>query len=153
MITLALVVLLFALLIGIFVRSGKSRDRKTGVTCPSCRSNIDPQAIACPHCLRNVDRAAVHQQLKRGQIRAFIGAGLAVAGLIWLAANSPASPEPLPVPQRQGGSCPNGYLASGSYCVPSSSRQDAIPKPRNGSCPWGWLASGSYCMRSGANNR
>jgi hypothetical protein len=77
MITLALVVLFFALLIGIFVRSGKSpRDRKTGVVDPSCRSNIDPRATVCPRCSRDVDRAAVVQQLKRGQVRAFIGAGV-----------------------------------------------------------------------------
>jgi len=23
------------------------------------------------------------------------------------------------------------------------------PKPPNGSCPWGWIASGSYCLRNG----
>src|SRR6266480_2807535 len=35
-----------------------------------------------------------------------------------------ASAEPLP-----GGSCPHGYLASGSLCVPGQGAQDAIAKP------------------------
>jgi hypothetical protein len=43
-----------------------------------------------------------------------------------------------------GGSCPHGFLASGSFCMPSSGAQDAIAKPPNGTCPWGWVASGSY---------
>jgi hypothetical protein len=40
-------------------------------------------------------------------------------------------------PTGPGGSCPHGYLASGSYCVPTQGAQDAVPKPPNGSCPWG----------------
>jgi hypothetical protein len=59
-----------------------------------------------------------------------------------------AMAEPLPQPYS-GGSCPHGYLASGSFCVPSQGAQDAVPKPPSGSCPWGWLASGSYCLRAG----
>jgi hypothetical protein len=75
-----------------------------------------------------------------------------VALIVWLAS---ALAEPLPVskPPGPGGSCPHGYLASGSYCVPSRGAQDAIAKPANGTCPWGWLASGSYCLRSGSGGR
>ena len=60
-----------------------------------------------------------------------------------------AEPLPVPKPPGPGGSCPHGYLASGSYWVPSQGASDAIAKPANGTCPWGWLASGSYCLRSG----
>jgi hypothetical protein len=52
-------------------------------------------------------------------------------------------------PPGPGGSCPHGYLASGSFCVPAQGAQDAIAMPPNGTCPWGWIASGSYCLRSG----
>ena len=68
--------------------------------------------------------------------------------LILIASTAVAAAEPLPVPNR-GGSCPYGYLASGSYCIPQAGAQDAIPKPPSGSCPWGWLASGNACVRSG----
>ena len=56
--------------------------------------------------------------------------------------------EPLPVPKPPGpgGSCPHGYIASGSFCTPSPGAADAIAKPSNGTCPWGWAASGSYCL-------
>jgi hypothetical protein len=64
-----------------------------------------------------------------------------------------AQPLPLPKPPGLGGSCPHGWLSSGSYCVPSAGAQDAIAKPPGGSCPWGWLASGSYCLRSGSSRR
>jgi hypothetical protein len=57
-----------------------------------------------------------------------------------------AEPLPQPKPQGPGGSCPHGYLASGSFCVPSQRARDAIAKPPNGTCPWGWIASGSYCL-------
>ena len=60
-----------------------------------------------------------------------------------------AQPLPLPKPLGPGGSCPHGWLSSGSYCVPSQGAQDAIPKPPGGSCAFGWTASGSYCLRSG----
>jgi hypothetical protein len=61
-----------------------------------------------------------------------------------------AAPLPWPKPTGPGGSCPHGYLASGSFCAPTEGAQDAVPKPPNGTCPWGWLASGSFCLRSGA---
>lgn len=60
-----------------------------------------------------------------------------------------ADPLPIPKPPGPGGSCPNGYLASGSYCVPSQGAQEAIPLPRGGNCPFGWLASGNACLKSG----
>ena len=62
-----------------------------------------------------------------------------------------AHAEPLSIPNR-GGSCPNGYLALGSYCVPSAAaptRGTRLAKPPNGQCPWGWLASDTQCLRSG----
>jgi len=45
--------------------------------------------------------------------------------------------EPLPVPKPPGpgGSCPHGYIASGSFCTPSPRAADAIAKPNNGTCP------------------
>ena len=62
-------------------------------------------------------------------------------------------PLPLPKPQGPGGSCPHGWLSSGSYCVPSAGAQDAVPEPPGGSCAWGWTASGSFCLRSGSGGR
>ena len=85
MLGLIIVLLFFGLLIGIFVRLGKSKDIKTGVVCPLCRSNIDPRATVCPHCSRNIDRAAVIQQLKRSQTRAYIVAGLVIAVIVGVA--------------------------------------------------------------------
>jgi len=53
--------------------------------------------------------------------------------------------EPLPAPKPPG----PGGIASGSFCTPSPGASDAIAKPSNGTCPWGWIASGSYCLRNG----
>lgn len=58
--------------------------------------------------------------------------------------------QPVPKPAGAGGSCPHGYTASGSFCVPSQGAQDAIALPPNGSCPHGWTRSGSFCLRSGS---
>jgi hypothetical protein len=58
--------------------------------------------------------------------------------------------QPQPKPVGPGGSCPHGYTASGSFCVPSQGAQDAIALPSNGSCPHGWTRSGSFCVRSGS---
>ena len=57
-------------------------------------------------------------------------------------ATNAAHTQPLRCRTRRGpgGSCPHGYLASGSYCVPSQGAQDAVTKPPNGTCPWGWIA-------------
>ena len=60
-----------------------------------------------------------------------------------------AEPVPVPKPTGPGGSCPHGYISSGSFCAPSQGAQDAVAKRVNGTCPWGWIASGSYCLRSG----
>jgi hypothetical protein len=56
-------------------------------------------------------------------------------------------------PRPSGPSCPFGYVASGSHCVPSRGASGAIRKPSNGTCPWGWSAWGSYCLRSGNTRR
>jgi hypothetical protein len=37
---------------------------------------------------------------------------------------------------------PHGYIASGSFCMPSTGAADAIAKPSNGTCPWGWITWG-----------
>jgi hypothetical protein len=69
------------------------------------------------------------------------------------AALAQSQPLPVPKPPGPGGSCPHGYMSSGSFCVPSQGTQDAIAKPANGTCPWGWTASGSHCLRSGSGRR
>ena len=46
-----------------------------------------------------------------------------------------AEPLPVPKPRGPGGSCPHGYIASGSYCTPSQGAADAVAKPSNGTCP------------------
>jgi hypothetical protein len=79
---------------------------------------------------------------------------LAIIVALQLAATA-ALAEPLPQPRTPGpgGSCPYGYLACGSFCMPAQGAQDAIPKPSSGGCPVGWTASGSYCLRSGDSRR
>src|SRR5499433_3113930 len=47
-------------------------------------------------------------------------------------------PPPVPKPPWPGGSCPHGYIASGSFCTLSPGASAAIAKPSNGTCPWGW---------------
>src|SRR5262249_1055731 len=37
------------------------------------------------------------------------------------------------------GRLPHGYIASGSFCMPSTGAADAIAKPSNGTCAWGWI--------------
>jgi hypothetical protein len=77
MITLILVALLFALLIGIFSRSKK----RTGYTCPSCVGYVQPSATVCPHCTRPIVRAPAIQS-KNG-IANYLPLTLAIAaGLI-----------------------------------------------------------------------
>jgi hypothetical protein len=83
---------------------------------------------------------------------ACITALLAIVLAVWFVAAVSAEPLPVPKPPGQGGSCPHGWLSSGSYCMPSQGAQDAIAKAANGSCPWGWTASGSYCLRSGSGH-
>jgi hypothetical protein len=76
--------------------------------------------------------------------------GLTAATAAAVCALAHADPLPIPRPASPGGSCPHGYLASGSYCVPSLGAQDAVPLRRGGNCPFGWLASGSACLKSGS---
>jgi hypothetical protein len=54
-----------------------------------------------------------------------------------------AEPLPVPKPPDPGGSCPHGYIASGSS-TPSSGAQETIAKPPAHAL----LASGNYCLRS-----
>ena len=55
-------------------------------------------------------------------------------------------------PVIKNGSCPSGYISSGSYCVPSGdSSRFAIVK--SGSCPSGYISSGDYCLASGDSSR
>src|SRR5262245_39724293 len=88
---------------------------------------------------------AFNNATQRGRVKRF----LITASFALVASVASAEPLPLPNPPGPGGSSPHGYLASGSYCVPSQGAQDAIIKPPNGTCPWGWTASGNYCLRSG----
>src|SRR5262249_42593698 len=74
---------------------------------------------------------------------------IAVVVLTLSATAAAAEPLPVPKPPGPGGSCPHGYISSGSFCTPSQGAQDAIAKPPNGTCPWGWISSGSFCLRSG----
>jgi hypothetical protein len=53
---LVLLVLHYALLIGIFVRLGRigSGAAYSPRTCPHCMETISARATACPHCTRDV---------------------------------------------------------------------------------------------------
>ena len=73
-----------------------------------------------------------------------------VANIIVLLASFAVAQQPVPKPAGPGGSCPHGYSASGSFCVPRAGAQDAIPLPPDGTCPHSWLRSGSFCLRSGS---
>ena len=73
---------------------------------------------------------------------------LIAAALVLTATAAVAEPLPLPKPPGPG-SCPHGWMSSGSFCTPSQGAQDAIAKQPGGSCPWGWISSGSYCLRAG----
>lgn len=55
----------------------------------------------------------------------------------------------LPVrPLSKEGSCPSGYITSGSYCKPGTGARFALPK--RGDCPSGYSTSGSYCLAGGS---
>lgn len=84
-----------------------------------------------------------------GAILLAVIAGFVLVSIIGIVAVG-AEPLPVPRPIGPGGSCPYGYVTSGSFCVPTQGAQDAIPKPPNGTCPWGWASSGSFCLRSGS---
>jgi hypothetical protein len=56
---LILIVLFFALLIGIFMRSGRGGEPKPrfyDIRCKHCRKWIDMKEVECPHCQRAVQR-------------------------------------------------------------------------------------------------
>jgi hypothetical protein len=76
-----------------------------------------------------------------------IGATVLALALVWV---SFAIADPLPVLIGPHGTCGNGYIKNGSYCVAAKGSNEAVAKPPNGTCPWGWLASGSLCIRSGS---
>ena len=59
--------------------------------------------------------------------------------------------QPLPQPKPPSGTCPHGFSASGSFCVPRQGAQDAVPLPPNANCPFGWTRSGEFCLRSGSS--
>jgi type IV secretory pathway protease TraF len=76
---------------------------------------------------------------------------IAIASALAAIIATAAVAEPLPLQRPSvAGSCPHGWLASGSYCVPSQGAQDAVAKPPNGVCPFGWTSSASFCLRSGS---
>ena len=58
--------------------------------------------------------------------------------------------QPLP----RVGSCPLGYYASSSYCVPSKSSNTRGALEKTGTrCPLGFYSSGNYCVSNPSNNR
>ena len=77
------------------------------------------------------DEIARHPCRSRALDLACAGAALAAAE-----ANRPGRLVPARLPRV------------GSFCVPGQGAQDAIAKPPNGTCPHGWLSSGSYCLRA-----
>jgi len=50
--------------------------------------------------------------------------------------------------RARAGAARHGYIASGSFCTPSSGAQETIAKPP-AHARGGVLASGNYCLRSG----
>ena len=78
-----------------------------------------------------------------------LGVGWALA---WAGSTVLAQQPVQPLPKL--GSCPLGYISSGSYCVPSRSgnTRGALEKS-GGSCPLGFYSSGNYCLSSPSNNR
>ena len=75
------------------------------------------------------------------------------AALTAIASGAALAQQPVrPLPRL--GSCPLGYYASGSYCLPSSSGSSsgAIEKSGN-SCPLGFYSSSNYCVSSLSNHR
>lgn len=73
---------------------------------------------------------------------------------LWLGSASGALAQQPVRPLPRLGSCPIGYLSSGSYCVPSRTGQTrgALEKV-GGSCPIGFYSSGNYCVSGPSNDR
>ena len=88
------------------------------------------------------------EHLMAGLTKMRFGKTLVVPAVLFpMLAFAQQSPQ-LPQPRLPGQWCPEGWSASGSYCVPGSDKASpAIPKPKNGWCPAGWRESGSYCIR------
>ena len=59
------------------------------------------------------------------------------------------------VPLPRSGTCPLGYVASGSYCTPSAGGQSrgALERRPGSNCPLGFSVSGSYCVSNPGNQR
>jgi hypothetical protein len=76
-----------------------------------------------------------------------------VAVALGVSAGTAMAQQPVrPLPRL--GSCPMGYYASSSDCVPgrSGNTRGAIEKVGN-SCPLGFYSSGNYCLSSPSNDR
>jgi hypothetical protein len=65
---------------------------------------------------------------------------------------SSAAAEPLPVPKQGNRQPPTGYVGSGDYFVPLSTKCQAIPKTGS-TCPWGCLSSGNTASRRATARR
>jgi hypothetical protein len=64
--------------------------------------------------------------------------------LVLLTSTTPALAQPLPQPKV--GSCPSGYVQSGSFCAPMRRDAPAAILKSSGQCPSGWAQSGAYCV-------
>lgn len=78
-------------------------------------------------------------------------AGLAFGSVFFTALFAHAAPLPQP---KLGATCPIGYEASGSYCIPNANtRCRAMPKI-DATCPIGFTSSGGdYCIETGCQSR
>lgn len=66
--------------------------------------------------------------------------------------SAPAQQPVRPLPNLGG--CPLGYVASGSYCVPSTSGNSRAAIEKTGdSCPLGFFSAGRYCISTPSNDR
>jgi hypothetical protein len=66
--------------------------------------------------------------------------------IITLLISTAALAEPLPVPKPPVRAAL--ARTAGCRRASSQGAQDAIAKPAGGSCPFGWMVSGSYCLRA-----
>jgi hypothetical protein len=80
--------------------------------------------------------------LQAMRMKLILTIALALSATAALADRLPVSPQII-------GSCRDGYSLLNGVCVPSPRAIDFIPMPASGSCPDGWLSSGSYCLRIG----
>jgi hypothetical protein len=76
---------------------------------------------------------------------------LTVAVIALLLSSFALTQQPVPKSAGPGGSCPHGYTASGSFCVPSwCAGRDSVATKRQ--LPACWTRSGSFCLGSGNNH-